>query len=304
VKRGILLLPALTLLVVGCGSSNASRVVAPTAVSEVAPTRAPTVKDPRRNSKPRPTATPTRIKIPRNGTAFQKGLAYLRAGLYDMAAQQFQLSIQHHQSMADSYANLGTIAIAQANYAQAYLNFQSAVQLQPKNSAYLYYAAFAALRAQDFSDAGTYATRYIAIDPKNPAGYHLRFLAYRYLMNRKGQVQDAQTLAQLQPKSAGAFNDLGIALTNDGKFPQAIQAFTRAIQLLPKNGTYYANRAQAENFNNQPKLALQDLETARSLAKDPQTRQQVDQAIFTLCQTSQPTIAKVCPRPQVPAGHS
>jgi superkiller protein 3 len=213
------------------------------------------------------------------GTAYDRGQTYLKARSFTAAVAQFRLSIRRHQSVADSYANIGTASLDMGKDAAAYRAYKAAVSHNPSNAAYLYYAAYSALYAQDFRGAVSYATRFIGVQAKNPAGYHLRFLAYGKLLEHKNQVTDARVEVQLQPRSPDSYNDLGIALTNDGKFAAAVKTFTRAIRLRPAYLSYYTNRAMAENLNRQPNDVLRDLYTARSLAKDSLTKKQIDEAI-------------------------
>jgi Flp pilus assembly protein TadD len=118
--------------------------------------------------------------------------------------------------------------------------------------------------------------------PNDVNGYHLRLLAYGKLLLRPKQVADAKTIIRLQPHSANAFNDLGIALGNAGKYHQSEQAFIQAIKLQPKNDGYYTNLAMVENLDKKPNLALQDLYRARSVATNPRTKEEINLAIKNL----------------------
>jgi tetratricopeptide (TPR) repeat protein len=280
-KLGALFLPAFGLLMAGCGTG---------ATSPPSPKPAPTTsaavveRTPTPGATPRPTQPKTTLKtagmiIAKKVSAFDKGTAYMRARNSRAARQQFVLSIKLHQRVADSYANLGSIALDERDAYDAFRDYQLAVRLGPNNPAYLYYAAYAALAAHDFNAAIPYVSRCLHLQPRNTAAYHLRFLAYGSLLNYRGQVRDARALVGLAPTSPVAYEDLGIALFNDRKVRQAIQAFTRAIQLQPKEVSYYINRAIAEQFSRQTDLVLRDLRTAKSLTKDPETRKQIEQAI-------------------------
>jgi len=213
------------------------------------------------------------------GTAYDRGQTYMKVRNFPAALTQFGLSIRRNQRVADSYANIGTANLDMGKPAAAYRAFKAAVSHNATNAAYLYYAAYSALYNQDFRGAVSYATRFIGLQPKNPAGYHLRFLAYGKLLERKNQVKDASAEVKLQPRSPESYDDLGIALTNDGKFAPAVTAFSHAIHLRPASLSYYTNRAMAENLNGQTNAVLRDLHTARSLAKDSLTKKQIDEAI-------------------------
>ena len=41
------------------------------------------------------------------------------------------------------------------------------------------------------------------------------------------------TIAQIYPKSAKAYHELGVCHTKQGTYPEAIEAFERALQLNP-----------------------------------------------------------------------
>lgn len=285
-KLGVLLLPALGLVVAGCGSGNAASST-PTPATRVASGTPPATTD------PQPSATPTIVRttpvtLPKNATPFAKGTLLLKARNYKAAQRQFKLSIKRRQRVADSYADLGTIALELGQYPAAYRAYRSAVILNPKGPPYLYQAAYSALLAQDFHGAISYASRFLTLQPSDAAGYHVRFLAYGKLLNHKAQVKDARTIVRLRPKNADAYNDLGIALSNDGKVHESITAFSQAIRLRPTESAFYINRAIAENLNKQPNLVLSDLKKARSLTRDPQTRRQLDQYIASVSKSAKP----------------
>ena len=281
-KVGVLLSLGGVIAVAGCGSNSTASPPPPTARPTA--TRVAVHLTPVPTAKARPVATKpavkaTRVRITAVTQPFEEGKADLRARNYTAAAREFQLSIDRHLHVADSYAGLGTASLALQDFRAAFRAYRTAAAIQPRNTFYLYYTSFAALYARDFQTSVAYATRFIHLEPKNASGYHLRFLGFGQLLMHKKQVIDARMVVRLRPRDANSYNDLGIALANDGKPAQAATAFTHAIQLRPANLSYYMNRAQAENLNGQPNLVLRDLEKARSLARDPGTRRTIDEAI-------------------------
>lgn len=275
-KFGVLSLLAGSLALAACGSQS-SGPAKPTATAGGVATNATPSTDPGRTAVPTVARTVPPVHV--IGPAYERGQTYLKARNFTAALAQFRISIRRHQRVADSYANIGTADLDMGKPAAAFRAYKAAVSRRPNDPYFLYYAAYAALYAEDFRGAVSYATRFIAVQARNPAGYHLRFLAYGKLLEPKNQVKDANVEVRLQPRSPDSYSDLGIALTNDGKFASAVKAFTHAIQLRPAFLSYYTNRAMAENLNRQPNEVLRDLYTARSLAKDSPTKKQIDQAI-------------------------
>jgi len=277
-----------TLALAGCSSNNAaghSSTPTPGVVRVITPNIPPTPGDPQIVPTPA-VPKPAKIAAP-PGPPYAKGAAYLRARDYTSAEKQFERSIALRQHVMSSYDGLGTAAFANHDFAIAYSAYRAALKLQPSNPWFLYRAAYTALYARDFHGSVAYATHYIHMKPNNPAAYHLRLLAYSELSQPKPQERDARTIVRLQPHDPNAYNDLGIALGNQSKYGPAIQAFARAIELRPKNFSYYINRAIVENLDKQQQPALHDMEKAHSLATDPATRRQIGQAITNLKRSMQ-----------------
>lgn len=224
-------------------------------------------------------ATPSAQKDP---GLYARGLAELHAGKYAAAQREFQAAIKAHDHVVQSYAGLGAAAIAQHNYGAGYKAYRQAANLDPKNPALQYRTAYAALYAEDYHAAVQYCTRYIQLAPHDWQGYHLRFLAYGDLLDRKRQIADAEQVVKLQPRSAAALNDLGIALANNRQYAKAVQVLTNAIKLNPRNPIFYSNRGQAEYQEKKLNAALADFQKARSLTKDPARRKQLDSVIAYL----------------------
>jgi Flp pilus assembly protein TadD len=224
-------------------------------------------------------ATPT---PKRNLGPYAAGLADLQARKYAAAETAFRQAIAKHDHVFASYVGLATAASDRHDYGTAYQAYRHAALMQPKNGSLQYQTAFSALYAEDYHAAVQFATRYIALRPKDWRGYHLRFLAYGDLLDRKHQVTDAAQVAKLQPHSASALNDLGIALANDGKYARSEKELTAAIKLDPTNPIYYSNRGQAEYQEKKLQAALRDFEKARALTKDKLRRKQLDAAIAYL----------------------
>jgi Flp pilus assembly protein TadD len=213
---------------------------------------------------------------------YQKGTAYLKAGNYPAAEEQFRLSVTNKQRVPESYAGLGTALLGTGDYMSAYHAFRSAATLDPTNAAYFYQGAYSALYAGDNHATIDYVNRYLRFHPRDINAYHLRFLADGKLLMRKQQIADAQTEVFLEPHKADVYNDLGIAYGNSGKYKYSEQALTRAIQLGPRVDRYYLDRAFVENLDKKQVAALRDLRTAHALTTDPATKKNTAEAIKNL----------------------
>jgi Flp pilus assembly protein TadD len=247
---------------------------------------------------------------------FAAGVAAMNAHKWAEAEKQFRLAISRKDHLERAYAGLGTAATWLNDYRTAFFAFKKAVALDshdleaqqglaqaatqikdfydayhayvemvkafPKNPYYVYQTAYSALYAADSHAAVSYATTYIKLAPTDWRGYHLRFLAYGNLLKHKEQVQDASKVVQLRPHDPTAYNDLGIALANDQQYKKSISVLTNAIRLDPKYALAYMNRGISESLNGQEKLAIQDLDVARSLTHDTKLQKQINALIHYL----------------------
>ena len=185
---------------------------------------------------------------------------------YAKAAAEYRVAINRHDRLAVAYAGLGNAQFQLKKYPQAYLSYKQALKLAPKNLGVLYYTAYTALYANDYAGSKKYISQYIKVRRRDAAAYHIRFLAEGRLLDKTGQEQDASIVVQLQPHNADAFDDLGIALSNNNKYQQAKSAFTTAIKLKPGRWNFYKNRAIVENRLKQKSAFLADLKMAYRLA--------------------------------------
>lgn len=213
---------------------------------------------------------------------YLNGQALLKAHQYRQAEAAFHQAILQHDHVALAYAGIGTAKIDVGNFVAGFKAYQQAARLLPKNAAINYYTAYAALYARAYTSTVMYATRALALQPNVYLTYHLRFLAYGRLQLKKKQVSDARAEVRIAPGNPESWNDLGIALGNDGQLPASISAFGRAIRLKPHYWAYFKNRAIVEIYNKQLPRALADFQTARNLAPDPADKKILAETITNL----------------------
>jgi len=89
--------------------------------------------------------------------------------------------------------------------------------------------------------------RAIAFNPKNPIYYCNRAAAYIRLSDNERAVIDCKSALVYNPKYSKAYGRLGIAYSNLGKYEEAEQAYSKAIELDPENQDYRNNLEVARN---------------------------------------------------------
>lgn len=109
------------------------------------------------------------------------------------------------------------------------------------------YAARASVRSQDGDQDGAIedSTRAITLDPTLPTAFFNRGVAFGRKRNWERAAADDRQALTLAPTlgNGTAHNNLGSALMAQGKYDEAIEQFSRAIELNPRAAQVYFNRA-------------------------------------------------------------
>ena len=140
--------------------------------------------------------------------------ALAERGDLDAAIREYREVLRIWPHLTRVHNNLGYVLAARGNIAEAMVHHNEVLRL----------------------------TAGASVSDGNPGGRFERATAYFHLGNMylaQGKAQEAigeynATLA-LRPDFDKAHNNLGIANSTIGKYPDAIAAFTRAIQLNPRN---------------------------------------------------------------------
>lgn len=103
-----------------------------------------------------------------------------------------------------------------------------------------------------YNEALLQYNRAIAFDPKNPIFYCNRAAAHIRLGDNERAVTDCKSALLYNNNYSKAYCRLGVAYSNMGKFAEAEQAYSKAIELEPENPDYRNNLEVARNARNQP----------------------------------------------------
>jgi tetratricopeptide (TPR) repeat protein len=161
---------------------------------------------------------------------FNLGVALDGRGKLDDAIAYFRKAIELDPTIAKAHKHLGAGLERQKKFAEALDAYRKASKLSPK-SAPVHFKLGALLRIQrKVSEAVTALCRAIEIDPKHlDAHLELGTLLRDDLRDYQNAAAYLRKAIKLDPQSALAHHKLGAVLRAQGKLPEAIASYRRAI---------------------------------------------------------------------------
>ncbi len=227
---------------------------------------------------------------PKNADYYQsRGLAYSLFNKHQQAIDDFTQAIQFDPKNADYYESRGHAYSGLKNYQEAITDFTKAIQLDPKNAQYYNARGLQYGSLEDYKKAIEDITEAIRLDDKSVLYYAFRGIAYLGLKEYKQAISDLTETIRRDPKNApytvrglrySEFKDNKIFISSYNKqislvyvtrgntyfklkeYKQAIDDYTQAIKLDPKNAIYYNARGTTYSQLKDYKQAIDDYSQA------------------------------------------
>ena len=187
------------------------------------------------------------------------GLSYLLCRQPQDAIAPLEQAAVLAPSSPEIQANLGTAFFEAGELEQAEKAFRKALRLSPSQPEARLGMAAVHLRRDEPEAALQMLSRIAGKEAALPEVAYNRALA----MQKMGLMEDAEktlrTYAAEHPQDAEALNALGVVLLQRGELEEARGCFDKALALMPEEGRFYYNRAEAKK---QQKLFAEALEDA------------------------------------------
>jgi tetratricopeptide (TPR) repeat protein len=163
----------------------------------------------------------------------KSGNRYYSQKKYAEAIVQYRSALQQDPQFGDARYRLAEAYEQVGDVGAAYKEAVRAADLLPQRVDAQLKAAVYLLLTRQFEDAKTRADRAIALDPKNANAYIVRGNALAGLNDFKAGIRQLQEAITLEP-SANAYVSLGMLLNSSGSRPEAEDAFRRAVAVAPE----------------------------------------------------------------------
>jgi tetratricopeptide (TPR) repeat protein len=192
-------------------------------------------------------------------------LVQLRA--FDAATQVFVAALSRHPKSARLYVGLGIAQYAQGEYADAVKSFCQAADLDPSDErAYRFLGEMYGVAPELSGEVTRRLARFVKAQPRNAlAHYHLAMSLWKGHADATTPPDLARVEALLKravaldPRLTNAFLELGILLSDAGRYEEAIRELRRAVSLEPDLAQAHYRLAGAYQRTGQRALAAEEL---------------------------------------------
>jgi len=205
---------------------------------------------------------------------FDWGNNLLQLRAFDPAIQVFTAAIERYPKSGRLHIGLGIAQYSLGQYAAAVESFCEAADLAPSDPRpYQFLGEMYGVAPELAREITQRLARFVATRPRNALAH------FYYAMNLwKGQPADSpppdmkrveillRRAVVLDPKFAKGFLELGVLLSEQQRYKEAVLEFRRAIRLEPDHAQAHYRLAQAYQRTGQESLAASELEIFERLS--------------------------------------
>jgi tetratricopeptide (TPR) repeat protein len=175
-----------------------------------------------------------------NRSAINEALSNSENALADIDA-----ALRIDPKLSSAYYTRANLRLKTKSYAEALADFDEAIRLDPNRSIFFHARGLAYTHSKKYDLAIKDQSQAIALDPKNGFAYSDRAVAHGYAGNNAAAISDVRSAISLNAGSAALRYNLGIFLFRAGKYAEAADAATQAIELAPNWDSAYVLRSNA-----------------------------------------------------------
>ena len=187
------------------------------------------------------------------------GLSYLREGSHTEAIEAFREAVTQDPGNTAALMNLGNIYFNEGELISASFFYLRAVEIDPGlYEAYNYLGAVATSRGE-YVLARDYYDNYLEQNESEEILFK-RAVVQAELLKWDDSIDDWDRVIELNPENVEAIRNRGLCYFQVQDYRSAISDFSRAIEIRPEPYTYI-NRGYSYLLLDEPKLALEDLNT-------------------------------------------
>jgi tetratricopeptide (TPR) repeat protein/predicted Ser/Thr protein kinase len=201
-----------------------------------------------------------------------RGIFHVQQGELERAAADFRSAMTLKPEQYNAYLDLAKVYLAQGQFEEAAQQARTARRFRPPAlpvADYHFQRGQSLLRAKRYEEASQACEAALELSPHQPRPHEVRGRALLEL-GRYAQAERSfdQYLREGGVQETNIFRGRGLARMKLGKYPEAVEDYTRALELAP-DADIYQQRGWAHFFADAWKLALRDFSKAIELDPAP-----------------------------------
>jgi tetratricopeptide (TPR) repeat protein len=197
-----------------------------------------------------------------------RGILHFNQGELKRAEADFRSAMALKPEQYNAYLNLAQVHLARDEFEAAARQVEAALKFRPPTRVvadYHFQSGRALLREKRYEEAVEACAAALKLAPQQALPDEVRGRALLAL-GRYGQAEKSfdRYLLKGGAKTTDLFRGRGLARMKLGKYPEAVEDYSRALELAP-DGDIYQHRGWAHFFSDAWKLALRDFSKAIEL---------------------------------------
>jgi tetratricopeptide (TPR) repeat protein len=201
-------------------------------------------------------------------------------GKYHEALQDYEKSLELKPDFDRTYVNIANVYAAQNQYDKTIQYLNQAIALNPKTAQSWFNRGQAKFNLKDYQGAVQDFDKTLALKPDQALALMYRGIAEATLGNLRDGLQDLKAAVRIAPGTAKAQYALGVALLMNKEYAQAVNSFSRALQLKADYPEALLQRGIAYIYSGNTKAACIDF---RKASQYPQTQKQAMSLLAKYC---------------------
>ena len=207
---------------------------------------------------------------------FDWGNNLLQLRAFEPATQVFTTGIERYPKSARLHVGLGSVKYAQGQYEDALKSFCQAADLAPSDPRpYQFLGEMYGVVPDRSGEVTERMARFVKLQPRNALAHFYYAMSLWKGDRTAAQPANVQRVeaslkraVALDPKLAKAYFELGVLLSDQERYSEAIQELRAAARLEPGLAQAHYRLAQAYQRTGQKALAAKELETFQRLKSE------------------------------------
>ena len=199
-----------------------------------------------------------------------RGNVYTELQEYKRAIADYNRAIEINPNYSDSYFNRGITYSNSNNNGQAISDFNKAIKLDPKNAEIYNHRGMLYSKLGESQKAIEDYTQSIKLNPNEGKVYNERGIIYFNLNDFDKAMLDFRKAVQLDSENKAYIYhyNIGMCYMNMKNYKQAIEIFTKSIELNPKYINAYQKRGDCYYELHMNLKSFEDYKTVKSLKEE------------------------------------